>query len=81
MAIEFKTQKTNTQDLSRLWAIDPANVYPDGSAADLWKNDGPVNIARVGKKEMNEPEGNVGDQSLAMPKSKTQPKQTKTTSG
>ena len=26
---------------------------------------------------MNEPEGNVGDQSLAMPKSKTQPKQTK----
>ena len=25
MAIEFKTQKANTQDLSRLWAKGPAN--------------------------------------------------------
>ena len=41
------------------------------------KNDGHVNVTREGKKEMNEPEGNVGDQSLAMPKNKTQPKHTK----
>ena len=65
----------NAQDLSRLWGIGPAKLYPDGSAADLWKNDGHVNITREGKKEMNEPEGNVGDQSLAMPKSNTQPEQ------
>ena len=56
-------------------ATDPANLYPDGSAADLCKNDGHVNITREGKTEMNGPEGNVGDQSLAMPTRKTQPKQ------
>ena len=45
------------------------------TSGDLWENDGHVNIISEYKKKINEPEGNAGDQSLAKPKSKIQPKQ------